>query len=244
MITAYHTMYLGEMISLYFNLDEQETNGNFDTWDVDLYHAPSDTELGSLAYPGIFDLTRDGTTSLYRFYMEDQPIPLDITQGCYRLVISDSGTVLYISKVLKFTACYDDSLYIRYRNANTMLNYGYSNLSSSFYNTLRIPLKKERSNQVSNKIGHPNIDGSFKTVRNTLGKTWEFVTGWFNDALHEAFNAAMNHSSFQVYIDGEWKTFLFSDDSSYATDFQEDYPLIEGLVRLQEADKASSNKTV
>jgi len=236
----------GESFANYVNLDTLEDNGNFANWSVDLYHAPTKTGIGALAWPGVFTPTKDiisGTD--YRFYFAEQTIPIGITDGCYRILITDTSapTVLYVSEILEFISDSTNTLRIRYRNDKNILNYNYVTLSS-FKNIQRIKLKRLKGVPVTNTTGFDRVGAGFQVVRSTLTKVWEFVTGWFDSDSHEAFNAATIHTTFEVFIDGNWVQHNRTDSSDYSTPFEEDYPLVQGVIELEQTNKASSNKAI
>jgi hypothetical protein len=123
------------------------------------------------------------------------------------------------------------------------MNYNYEGLPS-FKNIQRLPLRRQKPASTTNKIGISKVSGRFKGVRTQQGKTWEFLTGWLDGDAVEAWVAAINHSTFEVKINNVWTQFNTSEDSEVTQEFQEDYPLIETTVRLEETAKASSNKLV
>ena len=124
-----------------------------------------------------------------------------------------------------------------------ILNYNYETLTS-FKNILRIPLIQRKPLTPKTQIGISKVTGRFKSVRNQLGKSWEFVTGWFDGDAAEAWCSALIHGTFEIKIDNVWTQFNLGEESEVTQEFQEDYPLIETSVRLEETAKASSNKTV
>ena len=236
----------GETWANYVPLNTLETNANFSSWSVDLYHAPTKTGIGALAWPSVLTLTKDIITgSSYRFYFPEQTIPINIADGCYRILITDTTgpTVLYISEIIEFISSKTNTLRIRYRNDKNIQNYNYVTLAS-FKNIQRIKLKRLKGRPLTNSTGFDRVGAAFKLVRSTSSQIWEFTTGWFDSDSHEAFNSATIHTTFEVFIDGNWIQHNRTDSSDYSTPFEEDYPLIQGIIELEQTNKASSNKAV
>jgi len=227
-----------EEYSFYANLEDLETNDNFNYWECSLYHADSLTK----AFENVCILNKDiisGTD--YRFY-STFTAP-DVPNGCYYIIITDtvdSDNVLYISNKIVVQTDTTDTFLIRYRNAVDILNFGYENLTS-YYNKFRIEIIKRQPLNPLTTEGYTLTSGDFKRVRTTKIKDYEWVTGFFGELKHDALNAGVFHSTFQVNHDNRWYTYRLGN-GNYDVQWSENYGLAQALVRLEIADFASSNK--
>lgn len=231
----------GDFFAFYANLDELEDSASFSDWHLDLVMQVGDGF--NLVVEDIGTLFQDVISgSNYRFYSSFN-IPYDLTTGCYRLVITDEfyNLVQYVSRPMNYKSHTDYSIPIRYRNNINILNYNYQNTLSSFYNTFRLNMVKRQPLNEVNQVGYDLIDGSFFPISTVTGLTEEFILSFADEYHHQGFEAATIHSDFEIGTKTGWKQFVRK--SEYQVDWQEDYPLADGIIRLQQKNSFSSNKT-
>lgn len=230
----------GEEFAFYANLGALEADTNFANWHLDLV----DDQFNAVVLD-VGVLTKDIISGdSYRFYSEFD-IPFGLTDGkCYRLIVRDEtyDQIKYISNLLKYSTIEDYTFYVQYRNNKNILNFNYEGLPD-FKNKFRISLQKRQPQQDVTSIGYELIDGSFNPVRYVKGKQFEFITLWYDEFDHDAFNTATIHSSFQIIDTAEFVQYVRGDEQ-YSIDWNENYPLAEGTIRLQRKDSYSSNKTL
>jgi hypothetical protein len=236
-----HKYVTGENYAFYNNSDTLESDVNFNYWSFNLVH--SDSFI--LVYEDITTLVKDVISgSDYRWYADVFEFP-PVGNGCYRFVIEDtiSGNIFYISDEIEVVDSTDGLMFCRYRNGKNMLNYNYEGLSS-FYNQFHVEMKKRKPARNESTEGYELTSGSFKRVRTTLTKTWEFVTGWFDETEHEATHAMAVHNDLNIVFNGNFNAMTKSEDSDYSVDWQEDYEFMQVAFNLEEDSKSSSNKAL
>jgi hypothetical protein len=236
-----HKYIVGSTYAFYANLDDLEDNGNFGQWSFDLIH--SDSYI--IEYSGITTLTKDIISgSDYRFYADDFVFP-DVNIGCYRLIVHDTsnGNVLYMTDEIEVVDVYDGLSYVSYRNGIDILNYNYEGLTT-FRNKFHVELLQRKPLTPVVTEGYDLANGSFYRVRTILTKTFEFVTGWFDEVEHDATQAMSIHSDVIAQIDGQLKSVSLPDDSEYALEWQENYNFVEASFRLEVDNRSSSNKAI
>jgi hypothetical protein len=228
----------GDTYRQYFNLDTLETSGSFVDWHFDLL-----TDGFATAYADIGILTKDELDGGYRFYVEFV-VPSGIPPGCYYLAVVDEfyNQVNYLSNVVEYSTITDYTKIVRFRNNKNILNYNYEVLTS-FYNQFRIKVQQRHQTPNINATGYDLINGSFNPVRYTQGSSEEFITLWYDKEDHEAFNAMTIHSDFYVEDGGEMIQYI-RGENDYSIDWQQNYPLAEGSIRMQRKDSYTSNKTL
>jgi len=240
----YKTIFLaGDSISWYANLDTLETNANFSSWDIYIVHA--DSFIKALVTLGI-NIQKDIISgSDYRFFAQDWTFPSTIGIGCYRIVIEDTsdGNLLYISNEIEVITDVTDTLLIRYRNAKNIQNFNYEKFTT-LYNVVRVPLIKRKSQRPITSEGYDTINGAFQRVRTAITKSYEFLTDWFDEEAHDALDIATLHSTFEVFENEEWVAYNRPSGSDYQANFEEEYPLIEASIRLEQSDFSSTNKAL
>lgn len=226
-----------ETFSFYANLDDLESDTNFSNWHLDLVNSDFD-----IVVQDIGTLNQDFINgSEYRFYSKFT-IPAGLTSGCYYFVINDEfyNLVKYISNKVYYKTSLDYTKKVRYRNDKNILNYNYEILTD-LYNEFRIQLATRRAENDVTQTGYDLSSGVFNPVRSIIGKTKEFITLWYDDFDHEAFQSATIHKNFEVVDLNQWIRFVRNSD--YDIDWQDNYPLAEGTIRLQNRGTYSSNKT-
>jgi hypothetical protein len=236
-----HKYVVGENYAFYNNSDDLESNANFNYWSFNLVHSDSFIPV----YEDITTLAKDVISgSDYRWYADVFEFP-SVQTGCYRFVIEDTvgGNILYISDEIEVVDSTDGLMFCRYRNAKNILNYNYEVLSS-FYNQFHVELKKRKPLRNETTEGYGLTNGSFKRVRTTLTKSYEFVTGWFDESEHDATHEMSIHSDLNIVFDGNFNAMTKTEDSEYNTEWQEDYEFIQTAFRLEEDSKSSSNKAL
>lgn len=230
----------GEVFAFYANLDALESSNTFDDWHLDLLFA----EDFSVAHTDIGILTKDIISGAsFRFYSEFT-IPAGLTPGCYYLVIRDEfyDQVKYISNKLQYTTVLDYTFYLKFRNNKNILNFNYEGLLG-FNNKVRVKLQKRQPQQDTTSIGYDLIAGNFNPVRYVKGKEFQFITLWYDEFDHDFFSAAIIHSSFLIIEDGAFVQYIRTEDN-YEIDWNNNYPLAEGTIRLQRKNSYTSNKTL
>lgn len=232
-------LYPSDTYSFYANLNELEDNANFSSWNVSLYHADSLVK----EYDSILTLTKDiisGTD--YRFYSTFE-MPT-VANGCYYIIITDTVTnnVLYISNKLEVVSNITDTTFIRYRNDQNILNFNYEGLTT-FRNKFRVPIiRRQPLNSLSSE-GYDLINGNFKRVRTERVKSLEVVTGFYDDQAHDALQTSLFHSTFEIQHENRWNQYILSD-GDYSPNWQEELEVSQATVRLELADRSSTNKGV
>lgn len=237
-----HKYVPGENYAFYNNSDDLEDNVNFNYWAFDLVH--SDTFLP--VYQDVTILEKDiisGTD--YRWYADSFEFP-SVPSGCYRFVIldlADSEKVLYISDEIEVLDSTEGLVYCKFRNDKNISNYNYETLTS-FYNLFHVELLRRKPLKPQITQGYDLSGGSFKRVRTTVTKTYEFVTGWFDEVEHDAMQDMIIHNDLNLAYSGNFNAMNFPDDSEYSIEWQENYEFIQASVRLEQNDKSSSKKAV
>jgi hypothetical protein len=166
--------------------------------------------------------------------------------GCYKFIIIDtsaSNQVLYISREFEVVSADTDLQYVKYRNGKNILNYNYETLTT-FYNKFHVETFNRKPLRPTISEGYPLSDGSFNRVRTIFTKTYQFITGWFDENEHDAMQSAIIHSDYQIVLDNELKTVNTQEDVEYELEFEENYEFIQAAVRLEIADRASTNKAL
>jgi hypothetical protein len=236
-----HKFVVGENYAFYNNADDLETNANFTYWGFDLVHSDTFTSV----YDDVTTLSKDIISgSDYRWYADSFEFP-SVPTGCYRFIILDTtdNSVLYISNEIEVTDSTDGLVYCKYRNAKNKENYNYETLTD-FYNLFHVELKRRKPLNPKVTQGYDLSTGSFKRVRTTKTKTYEFVTGWFDEDEHDAMQDMVDHSDLQLVYEGNFNAMNWPDDSEYAIEWQEDYEFIQASIRLEQNDKSTSYKAV
>ena len=241
MTLHYNTiLYPTDEYTFYSNLDTLENNANFDSWECSLYHADSFVKC----VENIVNLTKDTiSASGYKFY--GTFITPNIPNGCYYLIITDtvdSDNVLYLSNKLEVVSSTTDTYLIRYRNNQNILNFNYANLTS-FKNKFRVPFIKRQPLNTLTTEGYDLINGNYKRVRTERVKTLELVTDYLDEDGHDAFQTALFHSDIEVFYDNKWNQYILAD-SSYEPEWSEQFEVSQATVRVEIANRSSTNKAV
>jgi hypothetical protein len=235
-----HKYVTGSTYAFYNNSDELDDSANFSSWSLDLLHSDSYTT----AIADIAPLTKDIISgSDYRWYADDFVFP-QVDTGCYVLAVidtADSNEVVYLSDPIDVVNNAGGLKYVSFRNGKNILNYNYEVLTS-FRNKFHVEtlIRKPLMPVVSE--GYDLSNGSFYRVRTILTKTYEFVTGWFDENEHDATQAMTIHNDIKTEIKGLLKSVSLPDDSEYLLEWQENYEAIQASFRLEVTDRSSSNE--
>ena len=238
-----HKFLIGQEYSNYANLDTLEGSVNFNYWRVDLLHADTYIQV----VQDVMTLTKDiidTDTGNYRWYTSFT-LPT-VPNNCYRFAIidtADNDYVKYLSDPIEIVNSTDGLILCKYRNAVNILNYNYATLTS-FYNVAHVELLKRKPATPINTGGYNKADGSFFRVRTVRTKTYEFVTGWFDEDEHDATNTMIFHNDLQLAIDGIYTDFNFPEDGSYDPAWEENYEYIQVAFRLEQDNQSTSNKAL
>ena len=237
-----HKYVIGSTYAFYNNSTDLEDNVNFNYWGFDLIHADTFEQV----YQDITILSKDIISgSDYRWYAEDFEFP-EVETGCYRFVIldlADNEAVLYLSDEIEVVADDTDLMYVNFRNAKNILNYNYETLTT-FYNKTHIEMFNRKPLRPTTTQGYILSDGSFKRVRTLLTKSFEFITGWFDEKEHDAMQEMIIHSELNLVIDGNFELMNLTQESEYLLEWSENYEFIQASIRLQIDDRSSSNKAL
>ena len=231
----------GERFNWYANLDNLATNGNFASWSCLIINTDDFTEVGA------FTVTKDVVSGAsFRFYAESS-IPSFLTAGnCYRMLIVDTtdNKVLYISNEFLAADYINErtTKQIEYRNGKDILNFDYETLTT-FKNKFRVKLVIRQPLPQTVSDGYVLVSGAFQEVETTSGQTEEFISEWYNKEDHEAFNAFTIHNIITAKVDGINVSYLRSE-GEYAPDWQGNYPLSEGIIRMQRTALYKSSKAI
>ncbi len=237
-----HKYVIGSTYAFYNNSEDLEDNVNFNYWTFDLVH--SDTF--QIAYDDIAILSKDIISgSDYRWYADSFEFPV-VSTGCYRFVVldsADSDQVLYMSDEIEVVDDDAGLMYVNFRNAKNILNYNYEVLTT-FYNKTHVEMLHRKPLRPTSTQGYTLSSGSFKRVRTLLTKSFEFVTGWFDEKEHDAMQEMIIHSDLTIAIDGNFESINLNEGGEYLLEWQENYEFIQASVRLQIDDRSSSNKAL
>ena len=236
-----HKYVTGETYAWYNNSDELETSASFNYCGLDLVHADTFIQVVEDVTTLVTDIFSGG----YRFYTDDFVFPV-VDPGCYRFLVLDVSAgenVLYISDPFEVVSSTDGLTYSKFRNGKDILNYNYEGIPT-YYNKTHVELFKRKALRPTTTQGYTLSSGSFKRVRTLLTKSFEFITGWFDEKEHDAMQEMIIHSDLQLAIEGNWEVMNFSEDSEYTLEWQENYEFIQASVRLQINDRSSSNKAL
>jgi hypothetical protein len=236
-----HKYVTSQEYSTYANNESLEDNANFASWRVDLVHADSFIP----AVQSVMTLTKDiisGTD--YRWYSKFT-FPV-VPNNCYRFVIIDtaaSDAVLYISDTLESVDSSEGLILSKFRNGVNIQNYNYAGLPT-FYNVFHVELNRRKPLSQKTTGGYDLADGSFFRVRTVRTKTYEFVTGWFDEQAHDATDVMAIHSDLQLAIDGNYLAFNSGEDGGYEPPWEENYEVIQVAFRLEQKNESSSNRAL
>lgn len=239
-----HKFVKGSSYSFYNNSNELESDANFPFWELNLVH--SDTFIE--AYDNVTTLSKDIISgSDYRWYVEEFTFP-NVDTGCYRFIIKDTNAsiknkVLYISDEIEVTNSDKGLLLVNYRNAVNIMNYNYEGLPE-FSNKFHVEAIRRKPTRPESTEGYTLVNGDFLRVRTSLRKSYEFVTGWFDEQEHDATHAMAIHSNLNISYNGVFNPMTKPKDSDYETPWEENYEFIQASFRLEESNRASSNKGV
>lgn len=234
-----HKYVTGSTYAFYNNSDDLDDSANFASWSFDLLHSDSYETVIS----GVATLVKDIISgSDYRWYVNDFAFP-QVDTGCYVFAIIDTtdSSVVYLSDEIEVVNNSTGLKYVSYRNGKNILNYDYETLTS-FRNKFHIEALSRKPLTPTNSEGYDLADGSFYRVRTILGKTYEFITGWFDDSEHESTQAMTIHNDLKIEVGTLLKDVTLPSDSEYTIDWQENYEQIQASFRLEIDDKASSNE--
>lgn len=227
--------------AFYNNSDDLEDNANFNYWTLDLLHADSLT----VALDDVAPISKDIISgSDYRWYVDTFTFP-DIDNGCYRFIVYDNANneVIYIGDEIEVTDNTNNLTYVKFRNSKNILNYNYEVLTT-FYNLFHVEMFKRKPKNTERAKGYNLVNGVFKRVRTTLSKSYEWITGWFDEEEHDATQAMSIHSDLNVGYDGELRSVTKDDSDTYEIEWQENYEEVQAKLDLTEVATGSSNKAV
>jgi hypothetical protein len=240
-MTYKHKYVPGETYAWYNNSDALETTASFNYCGLDLVHADTFIQV----VEDVTTLATDIFSGGYRFYTDDFVFPT-VEYGCYRFIVLDVSAgenVLYISDPFEVVSSTEGLTYCKFRNGKDILNYNYEGLLT-YYNKTHIELFKRKPVRPTTTQGYTLSGGSFKRVRTLLTKSWEFITGWFDEKEHDAMQSMIVHSDLQIAIDGTYEAMNLTQESEYLLEWAENYEFIQASVRLQINDRSSSNKAL
>lgn len=132
---------------------------------------------------------------------------------------------------------------VKYRNPADIQNFGYE-ANASFYNIARLKLEKLNPIRPKENIGYELTNGTFKRVRTIVSKSYDFITGFFDDEGHDAFDMATIHTDLQLNDGSGYVAWERPEDANYEAETTLDYPLVQGSIRLKQTSRNSSNKGV
>ena len=234
-----HKYVVGETYAFYNNSEDLETNVNFNYWTFDLVHSDSFIPV----FDDVAVLAKDiisGTD--YRWYADEFVFPT-VDNGCYRFIIQDTvqNQVLYVSNIIEVVSNDDGLTLVQWRNEKNILNYNYEGLPS-FQNIAHFEVFKRKPLRPELTDGYPLANGSFLRVNTVLTKTFEFVTGWFDELEHDAFQEMLIHSSKLFAFDGNFNEMAKPSESEYLLEWADNYEFQQATVRLEQVSRSSSNK--
>ncbi len=236
-------MKAGDSLAFYANLDTPSYEVDFANWVISIVHADSFV----VVYDDFATLTKDDlSTGGFRFYC-NFTVPEDIPEGEFRFIIYIPYTqeVKYVSNVLKVinSVQASQSMLIKYRNASDIQNFGYED-NASFYNIARLKLEKLNPERPKENIGYTLVNGAFQRVRTIAGKAYTFVTGFMDEYGHDAMDIATIHSDLKIDDGSGYKSFKRPEDADYEAETVQDFPLVQGTIKLKQTSYDSSNKGV
>ena len=236
-----HKYVIGHDYAFYNNSESLEDNVNFNYCGLDLVHSDSFIPV----FEDVATLTKDiisGTD--YRFYADTFTFPT-VQTGCYRFIIMDltDSTILYISNKIEVVDSDTDLMYVNFRNAKNILNYNYEGLTT-YENKTHVEMFNRKPLRPVATEGYKLSDGSFKRVRTLLTKSFEFVTGWFDESEHDAMQEMIIHSQLNIAMNGNFELINLVGEAEYVLDWQDNYEFIQASIRLEIDDRSSSNKAL
>ena len=233
-----HKYVIGSQYQFYNNSEILDTNVNFASWRCDLVH--SDSLVAAVT--SVCTLTKDIISGVsYRWYSNLFTFP-SVGVGCFRFLVTDtvSGLVMYMSDEIDTATSDEDLLYVKFRNAINIFNFNYVGVPT-FYNYYHIEMLKRKPINPEVTQGYDVSTGAFQRVRTIFTKSFEFVTGWFDDSEHEATQTMCIHSDIQIFYNGVWNAMAKPQDSEYLIEWMENYENIEASFRLEQTNKSTSN---
>ena len=234
-------MLQGSTFTSFANINTLEIDTNFANWRLLLVGtAPTgrfvDVDLGNVFTQYIISGLN------YRFSLSFT-VPI-LVFSCYELAIVDnSDDVLYVSNEIGYAAQLKRGLQqFRFRNKEDRNNYNYTLTSGDFYNQYYVDTWERAAQDPTVREGYVLSSGTFKNVRDTSGRNWEFITQAYTLEDHEAFKIMCLHSTLQLAYLGNWTKVSMPEGSSYEYEFQDTRDkLADGGVVLEQDDTFGSN---
>lgn len=233
-------MVAGATFTSYANIDTLETDTNFANWSLKLVQIIPGGRYVEVDLGNVFTQYLV-VGSQYRFSLTFT-VP-ELEGSCYELaIIDDSDNVLYVSEDIGFTVRKRGIEQIRYRSSEDVFNYDYTLTEDTFYNQYYVSTWIKAAGDPTVRAGYVLSDGSFKNIRSTSGRNYEFITQAYEILDHEAFKIATLHGLFNMVFEGNWTKFSLPEGSSYEYEFADPRDkLADGGVVLEQDDTFSSN---
>lgn len=244
-IQSESVMKAGDSLAFYANLNSPSYEVDFANWVISIAHADSFV----IVYDDFATLVKDDlSTGGFRFYSEFT-VPSDIPEGNFRFIIYIPYTeeVKYVSNIFEVVnnVQSNETYIVKYRNSADIQNFGYE-ANTSYYNKARLRLEKIQPDRLKQTIGYELVNGAFKRVRTIVGKAYSFITGFMDEDGHDAFDIATIHSDLQMSKADEntFESYERPEEAEYEADTVQDFPLVQGRIRLKQTSYNSSNKGV
>ena len=158
-----------------------------------------------------------------------------LPRSLLRLVIYDPDNydeIKYWSNPFKFVTSTSGTSVLKYRNARSVLNYEFENITT-FYNQVRINVRIGEPIVASDVTGYMTSAGRKVRSRSLHTVTREFETQFFDEYAHQGFEAATQMSA--IYFDSV--RYERAIDAQYTQQtVPKDYSFWLGRLRLEQYD--------
>lgn len=223
----------GKQIRFYVNLDNPIPSA------VDIANVQMDLitcdDTPSVVIADVVTLSKNNVNDNGDFHVYGSwTIPATLNHDeSYRFAIFNSSTdeLYFISNSMRVR---QEGYHVKleYKDTGDIFEYYYSNMPAEFINTYWLSINISKPEPSEEAEGYDKIDNSFETVRSTFRKQREFITEWFDDERHDAFVAAIRHQT--LIIDN--RKYEKASDQGYQPDWNQNYPLSEGTVKLDDLE--------
>lgn len=185
----------GDVIKFYINFFDDFTQ-NVSAWELGWWTP------GGIVIPNIATLNEDSIDGINKNLYAEVTVGV-LPRDTLRLVLydtDDSNAIEYWSSAFRFKTSSAGTSVLKYRNYRNILNFEFENVTT-FYNQVRIDVRIGEPISTQDTTGYDISTGHRVVSKSTHRVTREFETQWFDEYVHQGFDAATRMS--EVYFDDE-----------------------------------------